>query len=105
MSQWPAYNPEPPIDLDGLRDEAISARWDEIWNDADLLFGAFHDAGLPFDFKTAVLICDQRRRLNKQPRSRDDDVDKCIRAICACLCDAVTEAATWSVDNPCIDFD
>lgn len=99
-------NPEPPIDLDGLRDEAISARFDEIWADADLLHGALKYAGIPFDLKTASLLRDQAQRVvYGQSHYADDEIDKCIRAIFHALTDAVSEAAALDVDNPCIDFD
>lgn len=103
MSQWPAYNPEPPTDYVGLRDEAISSRFDEIWADADLLHGALEDAGLPFNLYTATLLCDQNRRLSWQFHRLDDEIDKCLRGICNALEDAVLSAATYSVDNPPFD--
>lgn len=95
-----ARNPEPP-ERDTNAEDAIEARIDEIWADADLLHLALDDASLPFDLNTSTLLRDANRRLAKQPACTDGDADLALRAICLALDAAVKRQALLDVDGGC----
>ena len=96
--QWDA--PHEP-DYAGSAEDAIEARIDEIWADADLLHLALDDASLPFDLHTSTLLRDANRRLAKQPAWTDGDADLALRAICSALDGAVKRQALLDVDGGC----
>lgn len=89
------HNPEP-LEPD-QRDDAIAARFDEIWADADLLCYALDDASLPLSLQTCTLLRDASRRLQRIPAQTD--AEKFVLALMQDVEKAVLKAATDDVDE------
>lgn len=82
------------------RDDAISARFDEIWDDADLLSAALEYDGLPFTLRTATLLRDCARRVRLCGNKAATDAEQFVLAVVDDLHDCVKRAAVHDIDNP-----
>lgn len=81
------------------RDDAISARFDEIWADADLLSAALEYDGLPFTLHTATILRDCARRLALCGNTPISDAETFVLAVVQDLHDCVKRAAVHDIDN------
>ena len=81
------------------RDDAISARFDEIWADADLLSAALEYDGLPFALRTATLLRDCARRLSLCGNKPISDAETFVLAVVDDLHDCVQRAAVQDIDS------
>lgn len=81
------------------RDDAISARFDEIWADADLLSAALEYDGLPFTLRTATLLRDCARRMKLCNNTPVTDAETFVLAVVEDLHDCVERAAVHDIDN------
>lgn len=81
------------------RDDAISARFNEIWADADLLSAALEYDGLPFSLRTATLLRDCARRLSLCNNKPISDAETFVLAVVEDLRDCVKRAAVHDIDN------
>lgn len=82
------------------RDDAISARFDEIWDDADLLSAALEYDGMPFSLRTATLLRDCARRMRLSGNKPVSDAEQFVLAVVDDLHDCVQRAAVHDIDNP-----
>lgn len=81
------------------RDDAISARFDEIWADADLLSAALEYDGLPFTLHTATILRDCARRLSLCGNKPASDAEQFVVAVVKDLHDCVLRAAVQDIDS------
>lgn len=92
--------PQPPdTTREDARDDAISARFDEIWDDADLLAGALEYDGLPFSLHTATLLRDCARRMRLCGNKPVTDAETFVLAVVDDLHDCVLRAAVQDIDS------
>lgn len=82
------------------REDAISARFDEIWDDADLLSAVLSYDGLPFTLRTATLLRDCARRMRLSGNKPVSDAEQFVLAVVDDLHDCVQRAAVHDIDNP-----
>ena len=87
-------------DYGGCAEDAIEARIDEIWADANLLHYALDDASMPFSLHTCALLRDAALRLNQRPNVTRSDSDLVILGLVDDLHTAVLKAATHDIENP-----
>lgn len=96
-----ASMPQPPdTTREDARDDAISARFDEIWDDADLLHCALEDAGIPFSLQTCTRLRDRARWLWLNPHAPRSEADLFIVGLVEDMQEAVLAAATHEINNP-----
>lgn len=95
-----ASMPQPPdTTREDAREDAISARFDEIWDDADLLAGALEYDGLPFSLRTATLLRDCARRMRLSGNKPASDAEQFVVAVVKDLHDCVLRAAVQDIDS------
>lgn len=98
--QWDA--PHEP-DYDGSAEDAIEARIDEIWADANLLHYCMDDASIPLSLHTCTMLRDTARRINQFPNVHRTDAELVILGIVEDLHGAVVRAARHDIENPSRD--
>lgn len=99
-----ASMPLPPdTTREDARDDAISARIDEIWADANLLHYAIDDASIPLSLHTCTMLRDAARRINRQPNAPRIDAELVILGLVEDLHGAVVRAARHDIENPSRD--
>lgn len=95
-----ASMPQPPdTSREDRRDDAISARFDEIWDNADLLSGALEYDGIPFTLHTATLLRDCARRMRLSGNKPVTDAEQFVLAVVQDLHDCVLRAAVQDIDS------
>jgi hypothetical protein len=95
-----ASMPQPPdTTREDAREDAISARFDEIWADPDLLHYAMDDGSLPFTLHTATILRDCARRLSLCGNTPISDAETFVLAVVQDLHDCVKRAAVHDIDN------
>ena len=92
---WDA--PQEP-DHDGSAEDAIEARIDEIWADANLLHYCMDDASIPLSLHTCTMLRDVARRINRHHTAPRTDAELVILAITEDLHGAVVRAAKNDIE-------
>lgn len=98
IGYWAMPGP-PDTTREDAREDAISARFDEIWADADLLHYALDDASLPFTLHTATILRDCAKRLSLCGNKPISDAETFVLAVVKDLNDCVQRAAVHDIDN------
>ena len=95
----PWHAPDEP-DYGGSAEDAIEARIEEIWADANLLHYSLDDASMPFSLHTCALLRDAALRLNQHPNMPRTDSDLVILGLVEDLHQAIEKAARYDIENP-----